>query len=101
MVEGKGKKEKVKSNRSKKVGRRVKDLEWGRSGKVEGRSKKDGTRMFSERNKVKGCYKKTLGSCNRNEEGLYTKERKGIPVIKKRERRGAQVYIWTIEERVY
>jgi len=46
-------------------------------------------------------YKETLGSCNRYEERVCAEERKGISIVKRRERRGAQVHFGIIEKRVH
>ena len=42
-----------------------------------------------------------MGLCNRDKKEVYTKEEKGISVVKEREGRGAQVYGRTIEEMIY
>jgi len=44
---------------------------------------------------------KDVRSCNRCEEGVYTKEREDVSVIKGRERKDVQFYKRTIEKRIY
>jgi len=42
-----------------------------------------------------------MGPCNRHEERIHAKERKGVPVVQRRKERSARVYFQIIEERVY
>jgi len=42
-----------------------------------------------------------MGSCNRYEERICTKEEEGISVVKGRERRSKRVHTRTTEERIY
>ena len=51
--------------------------------------------------KQKNANKEGMGLCNRDKKEVYTKEEKGISVVKEREGRGAQVYGRTIEEMIY
>jgi len=45
--------------------------------------------------------KKIMGSCYQHKERVYVKEGESVSVFERRKREGAQVYIRTIEERVY
>jgi len=42
-----------------------------------------------------------MGSCNRYKERICAKEGKDISVIERRERKGVQVHLRTIEEGIY
>jgi len=42
-----------------------------------------------------------LGSRNRYEEGIYTEEGEGVPVVERGKRRSEKVHIRTTEERIY
>jgi len=42
---------------------------------------------------------KTMGSCYRYERRIHTKEREGIPVVKRRERGGVQVQFEQLRKR--
>jgi len=47
------------------------------------------------------AHKKTLGSCNRDEEKICAKKEKGVFIVEGRKRRSVRVYLRTIEEEVY
>ena len=47
------------------------------------------------------AHQKALGSCNKHEDRICAEGGKGISFVKRREKRGVQVYIWTIEKKVY
>ena len=88
------KKEKKENNRSKKDGRRIRDLRWGRSSKVEGRSQEIGFSKILQvnlylwkKNKWENANKKDGRSYNRCEEKIYTEKEEDISAVKKRERR--------------
>ena len=42
-----------------------------------------------------------MGSCYRYKRRVHAKKGKGIPIVEGRKKRGAQVYIRTVEEGVY
>jgi len=46
-------------------------------------------------------HKETLKPCNRNEERIHAKKEESVSIVEGRERRGTQVHIRTVEERVY
>ena len=87
---------KGENNGSKKSGRRIGDLGWRkRSSKVRGRSQEiisfKVPQMDSylwKENKWEDANKEAVGSYNRSEEIICAKEREGISIIKREERRG-------------
>jgi len=44
---------------------------------------------------------KDLGPCNRYEGGVCTKKGEGIPIVKRREGRGARIHTGATEERIH
>ena len=57
--------------------------------------------MSLGKSKWEDADEKFVGSYNRDEEGIHTKEEKGISIVERRERRDVQVYWKTTEEGVY
>jgi len=57
--------------------------------------------MYLERNKVKECLQENYEIMQLKQRRVCTKEREGVSVVKRRERRGIRVHNKTIKERVY
>jgi len=98
--------EEGENHRNKKSSRRIGDMgRGGRSGKVRGRSKEVSTGEVSQVDKGvweeaigEDAYKKIVGSRDRCEGGIHAEERKGIPTVKRRERRSKRICEGTTEE---
>ena len=56
---------------------------------------------LQKESKWKNANKKSIGLCNRDKEGIHTKKREGVFIVKRVERRDMQVHQKTIEEWVY
>ena len=98
--------EEGENHRNKKNSRRVGDMGRGRrSGKVRGGSEEVSTGEVSQVDKGvweeaigEDAYKKIVGSRDRRKGGIHTKERKGVPTVKRGERRSKRIYEETTEE---
>lgn len=108
----KNRKEKTKKeekNGSKEGNRKMGDLRWGREdSEIRRRSEKASIKKIPRVNlclwqkyQWEGVYQDIIGSHNWYKGKVYTKKKENISVIKKRKKRGAQVHIRTIEEKVY
>ena len=78
------------------------------SGKIGGGSKEAGARKVSSMDK--GVWEEAVredadevgvGSCDRRKGGVYSAERKGVSIVKRRERRGEGVCKGAIKEGIY
>ena len=108
----KGEEEKTEegeNHRNMKSSRRVGNMgRGGRNGKVGGGSEEVSTREVSQVDKGvweeaigEDVYKKIVGSRNRCEGGIHAEERKGVPTVKRGERRSKRICEGTTEERLY
>ena len=52
------------------------------------------------KNSRRGCLQ-DLRPCNRYKGEICTEERKGIPIVKRRERRGVRIHTRATEEMIY
>ena len=106
---GKGKEEETEKGRSsgsKEGSRGVGDMGRRRgSGEVRSRGEEVGAGEVPQMDKDvweeavgKDAYKKVVGSCDRCERGVCTKEGEGVPTIKGRKRRGERICEGTVAE---
>ena len=79
------------------------DLGWrGRSGQKIGTWKVPQVDPCPwKESKQEDTNEKGMKLCNRNKEGIYSKEGEGVSVVKKRKERDAWVYWRTIEKEIY
>ena len=58
-------------------------------------------KVFSKKQSEQMLMRKSIGPCDRDERGIYTKERKSVPVVKEGKRGSKRVYLRAAEEGVH